>query len=163
MARDEADREDLLSEARALVERAEVIVSGFDGTIVLGFRRDGAWSFFFDGDPAFHFNARSELRRVFAGGRLIKAESNRLVAMDRQRTAEEVVLLSRPLSKDGQTRLLRELESRLAALQSAIENGQLEVVGQVPADGAVIEAARHWLANRSRPIRIANSPGLAGR
>ena len=42
MARRESDREDLLREATALVERAELTIEGFDEPIVVGFRRDGS-------------------------------------------------------------------------------------------------------------------------
>ena len=74
MARRESDREDLLREATALVERAELTIEGFDEPIVVGFRRDGSASFFFGADPVYQFNTAFELRRAFVVGLLYKAE-----------------------------------------------------------------------------------------
>ena len=53
MARQEQEREDLLREAVALVERIEVQTAREQGTVVIGFRRDGAASVYFD-DPDGH-------------------------------------------------------------------------------------------------------------
>ena len=47
MARQESNREDLLREATALVERVELHVPAFEEPIVVGFRRDGCASFLF--------------------------------------------------------------------------------------------------------------------
>ena len=47
MAQRETNREDLLREATALVERAEIRIPGESEPIVVGFRRDGSASFFF--------------------------------------------------------------------------------------------------------------------
>ena len=46
MARHEEDREDLLAEATALVERAELVVEGAAESVVIGFRRDGCASIY---------------------------------------------------------------------------------------------------------------------
>src|SRR3954447_20411722 len=98
MSRHESDREDLLREATALVERIELTVGGFDLPVVCGFRRDGAASFYFGADPVYQFNAVGQLRRAFVAGRLIKAERGRLVALSRERTENEVALVRHELS-----------------------------------------------------------------
>jgi len=73
MAREEEPREDLLREATALVERVELQIEGFAETIVAGFRRDGAASFYFGQDFVFQFNTANQLRRGYVEGRLFKA------------------------------------------------------------------------------------------
>src|SRR5688572_18570527 len=65
MARQEQDREDILREATALVERVELLIPEFPEPIVAGFRRDGSASFFFGADPVLQFNAQGKLRRAF--------------------------------------------------------------------------------------------------
>src|SRR5512138_3714273 len=97
MSRHESDREDLLREATALVERVELSVAGMTENVVAGFRRDGAASFFFGADPVYQFNAAGELRRAFVGGLLYKTDRGKLVEMRRERTAEAVELRSRQL------------------------------------------------------------------
>ena len=51
MALHEQDREDLLSEATALVQRVELRVEGFAEPVIVGFRRGGEASVFFGADP----------------------------------------------------------------------------------------------------------------
>src|SRR5687768_8047260 len=110
MSRTESDREDLLREATALVERAELQVAGLGEPIVVGFRRDGAASFFFGADPVYQFNAAGELRRAYVGGLLYKAEQGELVALRRERTPAETALVRHDLSAAESTDLLAALE-----------------------------------------------------
>src|SRR5437870_346539 len=113
MAQRETDREDLLAEATALVERVELSIespSNADfaaslatrGTkhdpIVAGFRRDGSLSIFFGGDPVYQFNARGELRRAFVNGLLYKAVQGKLAALRRVRSADETQLVRHDLT-----------------------------------------------------------------
>lgn len=158
MARQEREREDLLREATALVARVELRVDGFAEPIVCGFRRNGAASFYFGSEPVYQFNAAGLLRRAFAGGQLIKAESGSLVALQRQRSEEQVTLVRQPWSWSQGQQFLKELQERLAALQEALETGRYEVVGQVPLEADVVTAVRDWLARLPRPIAVARSP-----
>src|SRR6184192_244955 len=98
MARVERDREDLLAEATALVERVELEVAGWPGHVVLGFRASGCGSVYFGADEAYQFNTTGELRRAYRDGALYKAERRRLVRLARQRTAEEVQLIRHELN-----------------------------------------------------------------
>ncbi len=98
MARDEEDREDLLREATALVERVELQIYGLLESVVAGFRRDSAASFFFGQDVVYQFNTACELRRGFFEGKLLKAERGRLIQLTRQRTAESVNLVRHELT-----------------------------------------------------------------
>src|SRR3954447_14030342 len=85
MARHESDREDLLREATALVERVELKVAGFEEPIVVGFRRNGSASFYFGAESVYQFNTARELRRAYIDGVLYKAEQGRLVSLTRER------------------------------------------------------------------------------
>lgn len=145
MARQESQREDLLREATALVERVELRLLDQAGTIVAGFRRDGSASFFFGESPVYQFNSRRELRRGFIGGLLYKVQSGRLVEMRRERTAAAVELHSRPLTTEESAEVLRAARIRLVHLREALATGQGEVVGQVPADQDVAARVLAWL------------------
>ncbi|HEV3024921.1 MAG TPA: hypothetical protein VGX76_20740 [Pirellulales bacterium] len=164
MARQEQDREDLLAEATALVERVELAVEGFDEPLVAGFRRDGSASVYFGADPAYHFNSHGELRRAYAAGLLYKAEGvsqsrhGRLVALERCRAAGEVQLVRHELDADENARFLDALSRRLASLGEALHQGQYRLVGQVPADADVVARVRDWLARVPTPVAIATSP-----
>src|SRR5687767_7509073 len=98
MAREETDREDILREATALVERVELLVPGCAESVVMGFRRNGSASFFFGADPVYQFNTSGELRRAFVTGQLIKADRGTLAAFDRHRTETEVQFVRRDLN-----------------------------------------------------------------
>jgi hypothetical protein len=162
VARDEQDREDLLAEATALIERAELCVCGEDESVVVGFRRDGAASVFFGADPAYHFNAAGELRRAFVSGLLYKAERSRLVSLRRQRVPGEVQLLRHELNEEETSAFLAELARRLDALQGAIAGVQVEVLRQAPPTADVFARIRNWLASRSLPVAIASTPRVGG-
>ena len=73
MAREEQDREDLLREASALVERAEVALADGATRVVLGFRRDGCASFYFGSERAYQFNTDDALRRAPPGRDVVQS------------------------------------------------------------------------------------------
>jgi hypothetical protein len=132
MSEIESDREDLLREATALVQRAELIVEGFPEPVVMGFRAQGAASIFLGGEPVYQFNAAGRLRRAYDRGRLVKAERGRLVSLTRHRTSTEVRLLRHELSGEDAMAFLEEARERLARLGAALANGKYRCVGQVP-------------------------------
>src|SRR3954453_924358 len=92
MARTESDREDLLREATALVERVELQVDGLEQPIVVGFRRDGSASFFFGAEAVYQFNSAGEFRRGYIDGLLYKAERGSVIALERERSETAVNL-----------------------------------------------------------------------
>jgi hypothetical protein len=166
MAREESDREDLLREATALVERIELRPA--NGTaaaghadaaesIVIGFRANGAISFFFGADPVYQFNAAGELRRAYCDGLLFKAVRGRLVSLERVRTQNEVQLLKRELSDDDQTAFVARMRQRLVLLNQELNSGSLEIVGQVPQHSDILGRVRSWLAEHDATA-IADSP-----
>ncbi len=157
MAREESDREDLLREATALVERVEFAPRGGGEPIVLGFRASGAFSAFFGGDTAYHFNSNGELRRAYVGNLLYKSEQGRLVSLERIRRDDEVQLIRRELSSDTQAAFLASMQASLAALARQIDRRELNVVGQVPAAVDVVSRSLEWLRRNPQTI-IAQSP-----
>ncbi len=161
MARHESEREDLLREATALVERAELAVPGFAEPIVAGFRRDGAASFFFGADPVYQFNARGELRRAFSGGLLFKADRGELAELRRERTAREVALVRRQLDAVEISDFLLQAQERLSLLGNAITAKHFQIIGQVPADADVVGRIDAWFTILLMPLRIAHAPNVA--
>ncbi|MCH7988877.1 MAG: hypothetical protein IID46_06955 [Planctomycetes bacterium] len=68
MARQESDREDLMSEAVALVRRCECETADENDSVISGFRKCGSLSLYFGSDPVYHFDNNARLRRAFRGG-----------------------------------------------------------------------------------------------
>jgi hypothetical protein len=148
MARDESNREDLLREATALVERIELIPLGAadDEHIVAGFRRDGALSVFFGEDPVYQFNAAGELRRAYRDVQLLKATRGRLAALQRVRTQTEVQLVRHELSSEEEVAFMNQMEERLRDFAERIDANLFEVVGRAPADVDVLSRLKNCLA-----------------
>jgi hypothetical protein len=158
MARHESDREDLLREATALAERAELLVPGEAEPVVIGFRRDGSASIYFGADPVYQFNSAGELRRAYLGGLLYKAERGRLVELRRERTEQETQLVRRELMDQEQASLLANAAARLERLRQALATSSASVTGSVPADVDVRERMGRWLELAHPGIRIAARP-----
>jgi hypothetical protein len=158
MAREEETREDLLREATALVARAEFKFAGENESIVAGFRRDGAASFFFGQQIVYQFNTAGELRRGFFDGRLYKAECGRLVELTRRRMTDSVDLLRHELMASEAMQFLCDARARLEQLYDALSAPGLRIVGQVPPDEDVVGRIRMWLDKLCATIPLANSP-----
>ncbi|MGI8979445.1 MAG: hypothetical protein ACR2FY_09480 [Pirellulaceae bacterium] len=160
MSRQESDREDLLREATALVERVELRLPEQPESIVAGFRRDGSASFFFGQSPVYQFNSRRELRRAFVDGLLYKADNGQLVEMRRERTAVAVELRSRPLRDDESAKFLVDAENWLSNLRDALAAGTVDVIGQVPIEQDVAARVTAWLEELPAKIVLANTSRL---
>ena len=158
MARHESDREDLLREATALVERAELLVPGEAEPVIVGFRRDGSASIYFGADPVYQFNSAGELRRAYLGGLLYKAERGRLVELRRERTEQETQLVRRELIDQEQASLLANAAARLERLRQALAKSSASVTGNVPADVDVPKRMGRWLDQARPGIKIAARP-----
>lgn len=159
MARDTSDREDLLRDATALVARIELAPPGAAEAdhVVVGFRAEGAVSFFFGSEPVYQFNTADRLRRAYGDDRLVKAVRGRLVSLRRVPGEGEVQLLRSELSDDEQAALLARMQGQLRELAAGLEDGRYEVVGQVPADVDVLDRVRAWLAAHDR-FQVATTP-----
>jgi hypothetical protein len=157
MTRHEQDREDLMREATALVERVELRLPREDETVVVGFRRDGSLSVYFGADPVYQFNAAGELRRAYVGGLLYKAERGRLVELTRVREPARVVLLRRELDDERQRMFLTAMSARLAACAEALRTGPYAVAAHEPGGRDILPRVRAWLEERSEAV-VARTP-----
>ncbi len=160
MSRQESDREDLLREATALVERIELRVPEQPESIIAGFRRDGSASFFFGQSPVYQFNSCRELRRAYVGGLLYKVDGGQLVEMRRERTATAVELRSRPLSPEESAGFLLNAQDRLGRLRDALSAGFAEGIGKVPSDKDVGARVVAWLQELPAGIVLAKTSRL---
>lgn len=157
MARHEHDREDLLTEAKALVERMSLRIAGRDDVLV-GFRRDSSASFYFGADRVYQFTSHGQLRRAFVGELLFKAERGQLVSLRRERTELAVQLVRDILSEAAAQSFLDAMRQHLEALRHALTTGRLSVVGKVPEDADVLGRVRAWLDAHTDRMEIARSP-----
>jgi hypothetical protein len=159
MARQEIEREDLLRDATALVERIELapLPAASSDHVVMGFRSDGAMSVYFGADPVYHFNSRGQLRRAFRAGLLFKADQGRLVSLRRVRRENEVQLVRQDLADEAQTQFLADTQARLHELVRQCAERKLVAVGQVPAAADVLGRAIDWLAQLG-DVKVAESP-----
>ncbi len=160
MARQESDREDLLREATALVERAELQVTGFAEPVVVGFRRDGAASIFFGSDPVYQFNTANELRRAYVGGLLYKADRGSLIELQRERTQKETALIRRDLREDETGGFLSTMHESLARLADAMTRRACSIRGQWPHDRDVAGRIGRWIGALPQSIKIADAANL---
>ena len=158
MVHQESDREDLLRQAKALVERVELTFPGCTKPLVIGFRKGGSASFFFGADPVYQFNAAGELRRAYLGGLLYKAERGSLWKTRRERCGDEVALLSTPLSDAETGHVLADLQARLNRLADALNSGRFALLGEIPVGSDVVSRIQAWLATLPATIRIASRP-----
>lgn len=159
MARQEEEREDLMREAIALVDRCEIQVEFLKDALVVGFRKDGAISFFFGQNEVYQFNTHDQLRRGYDGESLIKAVEGQLIRMIRQRDDHRVNLVSRPMSKSETDNYLRQLIDRLEAFNDCLQQGEFRVTNQVSTDQNTDLIARisDWIG-RVGGVEIAKSP-----
>ena len=155
MARQEHDREDILAEATALVERAECSIAEKAEPIVVGFRRVGAASIYFGSCAAYHFDSAQRLRRAYLAGRLYKADRGRLASLDRRRTGDEVQLVRHDLNDAEQADFLNSMQQRIERFKAAAAAGRIQWMREIP-DIAVRERIVAWLAGT--PERIAIAP-----
>lgn len=159
MAREEHERENLLAEATALVERVQFDTP--DGhSMVVGFRRDGSASVFFDEEPVYQFNSHGELRRAHVDGALYKAENSRLVSLVRRRVPGEVQLVRRELGNAEVDVFMQDVARRLGELARTLRQGEYRLAGCVPADADVAGRALRWLNALPSTIAIAHSPNV---
>jgi hypothetical protein len=160
MARHEENREDILREATALVERIEFELPDAAEPLIVGFRRDGSASFFFGSDFVVQFNSRNELRRAFWNTRLIKADRGQLCFMDRERSAQEVILRTTAFSKSESHEFLGLVEQQLQSLAAAMRSGKAKTLRQIPSEIPLDQRVLTWLETHAGSISIAQKPNV---
>jgi hypothetical protein len=158
MPREEHDRENLLAEAKALVERVSLAIAGHDEPAVVGFRRDGSASFYFSAQRVYQFTSAGQLRRAFVADLLYKAEGRQLVALHRQRQAQAVELIRHVLDPSATEAFMTEMRSHLHALHHALSKAKFKLVGQVPQEVDLIARIRCWLDEFTDASEVARSP-----
>jgi hypothetical protein len=91
---------------------------------------------------------------------LYKTENGRLVALRRERSDVEVVLIRHELD-DAETRaLLSVLEAHLSRLEAAFSQCSFSVAGQVPKGADIIGRVRLWLDSLPPRIAVAAMPNV---
>jgi hypothetical protein len=104
MARNEADREDLMAEAVSLLKRIEFHDASQTQPVVAGLNTFG-WLFVYLGqDTMYRFDELGRLRRAFVDGLLYRTEGRTLAVLQRQRSssagASAAAMKSELLRKD---------------------------------------------------------------
>lgn len=158
MARQEVDREDILREATALVKRAEFEVPGLEGSVVIGFRKDGSGSIYIGADLVYQLNSVLQFRRGYLNGDLVKADQGRLVSLRRHRKEDAVSLVRHEFDQEQSTDYLNTLRGHIDQLQHAFQVRTVEVIGQVPASEDVVGTIERWLDSIPSEIEIARAP-----
>jgi hypothetical protein len=158
MPRQQQDRENLLREATALTERISLRLSGHDEEIVVGFRRDGSASIYLGGSRVYQFTCDGRLRRAYVGDLLYKAEKGHLISLTRERKANVVELTRHVLSDSQAQKFLAEMRERLEQLHDALSKKGFTLVGQVSAEGDLVDRMACWLDEFSGRVEIAESP-----
>lgn len=162
MAINESSREDLIREATALTERAELQLSDDSPVITIGFRRNGAFSLFIDQDPVYQFDTQFRLRRAFVEGLLYRSQQTTLAQMLRERTATQTILNRTDLPAAQLAEFRQKMIHDLTGILTAVEAGQVAILRQVPEDfdvawrvtatlRAILEPREDWLAAAISP------------
>lgn len=163
MTRREADREDLLAEAVALVRRVEFTLPEREESVVCGFRRDGGLSVYLGQDPAFHFDAEGRLRRAYHRGKLYRTQGSTLAEMTRERSDAETTLVRRDLPPERLAEFLDNMRTALRTVQTAIAEDRVSVTRQVPEDDVEllkdVEESLERILNTGPPL----APAIAGK
>jgi hypothetical protein len=157
MARQEADREDLLAEAVALTRRVEGLLNRTGLVIVAGFRNTGWLSIFFGSDPMYQVDKQGRLRRAFEHNVLYRSQGTALAALVRQRTAAGTTLLRHDLTPTELAAFRERMTDRFTDLATALESGGFHPQRQIPSGD---EELRSDIAARLRTA-VAADPWLA--
>jgi hypothetical protein len=156
MARQHHDREDLLRDATAFVERFQARISGQSEEWFIGFRPDSALGIYAGQHRVLQFDRHGRLRRVFWDGRMFQAVRGELVRLDRRREDTRLRLDRRPLSSEESAELLRAASQVLNTLCASLRDETLAVTGQVVmANQDVVKRMRDWLENQPPSIVVA--------
>lgn len=163
MSRNESDREDLMREAVALVERAELRVPGFDELITVGFRSNSALSLFIGQDPVYQFDPAGRLRRAFVDGFLFRSQHETLARLERVRTDTATQLHRYDLNaeelihfRQAMTGTLQEINLQLRKHAITVNRAvpeHCEFLPRIQAALASVLEANGWLSREIRRRR----------
>ncbi len=139
MARHEADREDLVKEATAYVVRGELLIPDWEQPLFVGFRKSGAFSFYFGPDPVYQFDPQGRLRRAFVAGKLYRSEGDTLCSMYRHRTETETTLMRTDLSGEQSHFFQWGMHEAIRQLSEAINTNRYRIQKNVGGEELWIE------------------------
>lgn len=157
MARNEEDREDLIAEATALVDRIEFHVPNEAdnalGIVFAGFRSNGFLSIYFGQNLHYQFDLDGCLRRAYIDPYLYRATYGNLSRLERRRSGDQTIL-ERTDPDANQTReFVDGYQRRLKNLQSQLNPNDMNVLRFVLADkDATAETFRDRLAGSLQAI-----------
>ena len=148
-----------MSEATALVRRAEFSTTGGHPELVAGYRGDGSLSLYLGEDPVYQFDPEGRLRRAFVDGLLYRTQGSTLAQLTRDRSSEDHVgLLRHDLDDDQLAVFRRSMTDTLAGLLEDLDVSRLNQSAAVPESADVatelvsslqqVLSARQWLAPR---------------
>ncbi len=162
MGRVEADREDLMREAKALRRRGEFAIPRGGASVVAGFRDDGALSVYFGADPCYHFDDSGRLRRAFVEGSLYRTQGATMARLKRVRDATVTELRRQDLSADDLRTFLATCRAQLEGFLERLAQGQAVCLQQIPADVDLVSELRARLQELlQQPLSLA--PQIAGK
>lgn len=147
MARIEEDKEDLIRDATALVERAEIRCAGMAEVITIGVFRDGRCSVYFDQDPFYQFDQQGRVRRAFEAGFLYRSQQSALSRIHRRRDSnangepEQVVLERIDLNASELQDFAQRMRLLIQKLLQQLEGQEYRVLRAVTPDGGIPAAA----------------------
>lgn len=159
MALEDHDREDLLRDACAMVERGECCMAGRQ--VVVGFRDRGQLSLYCGPDPVFQFNADRQLRRAYFQGRKIAADQGQLVEVVQKTRGGKVELVKVPVDQETRNCLMESLKEWLSKIDnSALWNPfSWQFPEEVDSD-CFRERLIDWLAQLPDEPEIADAPNV---
>jgi len=143
VARNESDKEDLIRDASALVERAEIACEGFEELITIGFFADGRCSIYFAQDPFYQFDSQGRLRRAYQAGFLYRSQHSTLSRIDRRRDVksdgdtQRVVLQRADLSAPDLQKFRCRMRGLIERFYQQIEANEFQVLRAVTSDGGL--------------------------
>lgn len=108
-----------MREATALHRRASFRLDGFAEPVVVGFKRTGAMSIYFDQDPVYQFDIEGRLRRAYRAELLYRTQGTTLAELRRERTVDQTRLLRRDLPAEELSRFQQEMSEHLNQAEAA--------------------------------------------
>ena len=140
MARHESEKEDLIAEAIALVDRAEYshthptaaddeLVE--DQLVTVGFRDNGSFSIYFAQVPFYQFDADYALRRAYEGGFLFRSQGDTLAKLKRERSDQQTALIRNDLNSTELSAFFDRMIEQLTSFQTSLCNGSATLLRSV--------------------------------
>jgi len=132
MARQESDKEDLISEATALVDRAEYLRAAETDSkcswklVTVGFRKDRSFSIYFDQDPFYQFDSNGSLPRASENGFLYRSQHTTLARLKRERSDNQTTLQRTDLDATQLAAFQERLMSHLCEFHKALRSSKAQ-------------------------------------